>query len=547
MRRRIVSMPPTSLMRHSASASSVSHILGRLRARDDLVGGGKQSRESGVNADSHDDQEEEDDDDDDDDDIVDQYLDGGVYDSDHANTSAMLSYDDSASPHPFTRALAQGVRHMSLEDDAAQVSGESDCEALNKLGRALGLSADAVKKMIRRTGFPLKVTLLPLSNNSLRKLPKDLMRFPGLEMLLLDNNRLTTVDYVHTLRNLRKLWIHGNKLTSLPPSLGSLQRLTTLHLHHNKLTTIPRELGQLPCLEVLSLDHNHLSLLPSGSLPRSVCKLTLNDNCLLELPDDFGDLTRLKAVSFHCNHLSTLPASFSRLTALQSLVLSHNRFAMVPLEVCLMSGLTELCLDHNMLSSLPRALADLHGLRVLNVSHNRLTQLNSIGSMEKLECLDASSNHLDSLPSSIGQMHKLHTLLLSDNKLVTLPPHIRILARASLRTLRISDNPLCEGTDDFAQTYEPPSLFALCAQRVWETHAQLSVADRVTANVLSYLNAPHRCFICARRYFESPAKLVSFVYISGTRVPLAYELCSMRCVETVQRGFVRTDNWAFAM
>ncbi|KJE95721.1 leucine-rich repeat-containing protein, variant [Capsaspora owczarzaki ATCC 30864] len=472
--------------------------------------------------------------------------DGGTLEN-SATASANLS--------PATQSLLQSLP----TDLQATISASSDLTSSNpthisqlaelaELVRALGLSSDALSSLISLTGLPEKLTVLPLSNNHLKTLPREIAQFKSLEMLLLDHNQLSRVDYVHSLPDLAKLWLHNNWLESIPFGLCQLKGLKTLLLHSNQITTIPPEFGELAELEVLSLDHNLLTSIPPHSLGRltRMVKLNLNNNQLTGLPADIGNLTRLKTLSLHDNCLSSLPTSFSALANVKRLSLAGNRFATIPVEVCRLASLVELNMDNNAITAIPPALGELgQELHTLSLAHNFLTQLPGLSKLAGLRSLDVSFNKLTKLSPEIGRMTRLNILLLNDNQLVTLPPTIRIMAKRSLKALRLANNPLYSGVESLTQTYEIPSLFALCAQKIFECDRQEDLAS-LTPGVLAYLKNPRRCFICARHYFESPARFVSFVNIGGMRVPLDYELCSIRCVGRVQRGFVRSDKWKFA-
>lgn len=61
---------------------------------------------------------------------------------------------------------------------------------------------------------------------------------------------------------LTKLYLNGNKLTSLPKSIRNLKNLKILDLSNNELTSLPFELGLLYNLKYLYLFDNNLSTLP---------------------------------------------------------------------------------------------------------------------------------------------------------------------------------------------------------------------------------------------------------------------------------------------
>ena len=78
------------------------------------------------------------------------------------------------------------------------------------------------------------------------------------------------------------LYLGGNILKTVSPSLGKLKHLKHLILCDNQLESIPQEFGHLKSLESLSLHQNLLKTLPMGILSLvSLQELTLRDNPLV--------------------------------------------------------------------------------------------------------------------------------------------------------------------------------------------------------------------------------------------------------------------------
>ena len=99
---------------------------------------------------------------------------------------------------------------------------------------------------------------------------------------------------VRSYPDLEQLYLVGNRLTSLPTSIGEFPRLAELHLERNMLTEVPIGIANLYSLEVLDLSHNRLLALPLWiNNLQNLRKLNLADNYLTRLPDEVAYLTGL--------------------------------------------------------------------------------------------------------------------------------------------------------------------------------------------------------------------------------------------------------------
>jgi Leucine-rich repeat (LRR) protein len=159
--------------------------------------------------------------------------------------------------------------------------------------------------------------------------------------------------------DLRVADLGGNRLTAVPPSLGSLARLQKLRLSLNALTDagIPWDaMASLTHLVVLALDHNALTTLPPslGALT-NLQKLTVDHNRITELSEELGNLTALRALSAGANALTALPASLGRCVALEELDASKNAISEIPEAFSTLTSLRTLHLTDNKVKAVPTA------------------------------------------------------------------------------------------------------------------------------------------------------------------------------------------------
>ncbi|MHA1913352.1 MAG: leucine-rich repeat domain-containing protein [Promethearchaeota archaeon] len=211
----------------------------------------------------------------------------------------------------------------------------------------------------------------------------------------------------------------GNKLKSLPESIGNLTSLRMLYLPQNNLITIPESIGNLTSLRYLNFRSNKLET----------------------IPDSIGNLKFLKLFLIDSNHLKSVPESIGNLLSLHELYLSENNLTTLPESISNLSSLEQLWLYQNELETLPEAIGNLKSLRILYLGRNNLKRLpESIGNLTSLKTLWLADNQLTILPESIGDLSSLRRLSLTRNNLTTLPDSFRNLT--SLERLGLLENPI---------------------------------------------------------------------------------------------------------
>jgi Leucine-rich repeat (LRR) protein len=126
------------------------------------------------------------------------------------------------------------------------------------------------------------------------------------------------------LQELEILYIHDNRLGTLPAWLSELRALTYLNAAENGLVEIP-PLDRLERLIELRLMHNALTALPP--LPASLRELHLRGNAFTELPPVIRGLPSLRVLDLRANRLAgRLPDWLAELPRLEKLDLRWNDF-----------------------------------------------------------------------------------------------------------------------------------------------------------------------------------------------------------------------------
>lgn len=104
------------------------------------------------------------------------------------------------------------------------------------------------------------VTILDLDASRLKDLPSAIHTLANLKVLFLCNNDLSFLPKaIGNLKSLENLYIYNNQLTTLPDSIGNLVNLKVLKAFNNKLTTLPKSIENLVNLEELDLSDNPLT------------------------------------------------------------------------------------------------------------------------------------------------------------------------------------------------------------------------------------------------------------------------------------------------
>jgi hypothetical protein len=163
---------------------------------------------------------------------------------------------------------------------------------------------------------------LVLADNDLREISPDIARLACLRMLDLGHNGLSCVpDSLGDLSALTDfLYLHDNRLESLPASLSRLKRLRYLNIGENRFETLPECICGMQSLVELRASDN-----PLQSLPDSIRQLTavrelhLRNTRLKTLPDAVGELVELRQIDLRGTPLEYLPASMAALPSLEKI------------------------------------------------------------------------------------------------------------------------------------------------------------------------------------------------------------------------------------
>jgi leucine-rich repeat protein SHOC2 len=166
--------------------------------------------------------------------------------------------------------------------------------------------------------------------------------------------KLTQIIEQARLYQSSSLYLSGQKLTSIPNSIGDITSLTGgVHLENNRLSKLPESIGNFTRLRWLYLSGNGLTNLPNSiGLLTNLTHLYLTDNNLTSLPESICNLSRLSHLTIRGNRLTMLPKNIGRLTNLTYLDLRDNQITELPKSIGNLFRLDALIIDLNPLTDL---------------------------------------------------------------------------------------------------------------------------------------------------------------------------------------------------
>jgi len=190
---------------------------------------------------------------------------------------------------------------------------------------------------------------------------------------------------------------------------------------------------------------------PSSVIEKSIEKsattgvLVLTNRGLNEMPASaFNHATSLRILDLSANHMFKLPsADLAAFANLKSLFLNQNRLIKLPESIGSLEKLECLSVSYNFLESLPDSLVSLKHLREVKLAANKFSRFpEQLAGLVSLELLDLSANHIQSLQTQNISLANLMAvdMNLNENCLSILPHDLSKAPR--LKVLRLQSNQL---------------------------------------------------------------------------------------------------------
>lgn len=293
----------------------------------------------------------------------------------------------------------------------------------------------------------VKLEELILDDNEISRLPRELKNLSNLKMIRWSHNELSTKRIkIPKLTGIETFHLYGNKLSKLP-NLKRLKNVKKLYIGGNKFPTIPvKRLRKLKNLHELSLARNPLvlgkekysklsglkklglifceidSVHPSFYQLHGLTELVLAENKLTHLSDGISGLSSLVNLSLYKNKLEDLPSDIGELKKLEEIDLYYNNLEVIPPAVGDLDNLKVLYLSYNKIYDLPEEIGNLSNLRELYVHHNRLSFIpEGISRLNQLKVLHFQENFMPEFPYQILGMKSIRDLDISFTEIRVLP------------------------------------------------------------------------------------------------------------------------------
>ncbi len=217
-----------------------------------------------------------------------------------------------------------------------------------------------------------RLTILDVSNNTIRNL-EPLASLSGLtELYLQNNNAIVDLSIVGELTKLEKLDVSYNPLTSIAPLSGCV-KLTSLNASHAQLTDASTA-ASLPILSELMLDYNQLSDISGLAACSNLTTLTLSNNSITDI-SPLSELTKLEQLDFSYNKVTTIP-EFSEKSSIRVIDGSYNAITSID-NLAKLPSISYIYMDYNQITNVD-ALADCFHLVQVNVYGNEIPSVSEL-------------------------------------------------------------------------------------------------------------------------------------------------------------------------
>ncbi len=213
----------------------------------------------------------------------------------------------------------------------------------------------------------------------------------NLEILHIDENKITDLKPLANLTQLTELWLHCASISDLTP-LANLTKLTKLYKNGNQISDISPLTG-LTQLETIALINNQITdITPLKGMP-NLRNIVLSKNKITDITP-LSELTQLRYINLINNQIDDI-TPLTGMTELTTLWIGENQIDnLTPL--IMLTKLKSLKLGKNNITDIT-PLSELTQLRLLNLSHNQIQNIEPLTDLIQLEELDLSRNQIQNV------------------------------------------------------------------------------------------------------------------------------------------------------
>ncbi len=232
----------------------------------------------------------------------------------------------------------------------------------------------------------------------------------NLEILHIDENKITDLKPLANLTQLTELWLHCKSISDLTP-LANLTKLTRLYKNGNQISDISPLTG-LTQLETIALIDNQITdITPLKGMP-NLRNIVLSKNKITDITP-LSELTQLRYINLINNQIDDI-TPLTGMTELTTLWIGENQIDnLTPL--IMLTKLKSLKLGKNNITDI-EPLTDLIQLEELNLSRNQIQNIEPLTDLIQLEELDLSRNQIHNV-EPLADLTKLQKLRLHRNKI----------------------------------------------------------------------------------------------------------------------------------
>lgn len=225
-------------------------------------------------------------------------------------------------------------------------------------------------------------------------------------------------------KNLKELYLVGNRLSELPDFIKDLKYLNKLHLDFNSFEEFPTILCEIERLVHLSIGANQIkNLPPSVSKMKNLRFLDIRSNSLGK-GDELYFPPNLDTLSLLLNEFRKFPIAVLGLQDLKFLMLGGNEFWEIPKNIVKLKKLRSLYLNDIPFKSLPKNFGKLKNLEFLDLSRFNVSKKihefpRSMKRLKRLKSLNLFALELKGLPNWVCHLKNLETIIIGLNEIDT--------------------------------------------------------------------------------------------------------------------------------